>query len=56
MCPTGVAVDGSGNVYVSDPCASNVIRKVSPAGEVSTLAGTLCVGGHADGTGFAFKC
>jgi trimeric autotransporter adhesin len=36
--PTGVAVDGSGNVYVADATAQK-IRKVTPAGGISTIAG-----------------
>jgi len=36
--PMGVAVDSTGNVYVADT-ANNVIRKISPKGEVTTLAG-----------------
>jgi len=38
--PSGVAVDGSGNVYVAD-AGNNLIRKITPAGQVSTLAGTV---------------
>lgn len=48
--PTGVAVDGTGNVYVADT-TNNLIRKVTPAGVVSTLAGVVGVSGWQDGTG-----
>ncbi len=37
--PQGLAVDGDGNVYVSDPENANV-RRVTPAGVVTTIAGT----------------
>ena len=50
--PAGVAVDASGNVYVAD-LSNSTIRKITPAGMVSTLAGTAGVTGHADGTGAA---
>ena len=45
-----VAVDSSGNVYAAD-VYNNTVRKVSPAGVVTTLAGKAGVSGHADGTG-----
>lgn len=37
--PSGVAVDGSGNLYVVDS-DNNKIRKIKPDGSVSTFAGT----------------
>ncbi|MBJ6762284.1 hypothetical protein JGU66_16060 [Myxococcaceae bacterium JPH2] len=50
--PMGVTVDASGNVFVSS-IADNLIRKVTSAGVVTTLAGKAGVGsnGSADGTG-----
>jgi sugar lactone lactonase YvrE len=48
--PFGIAVDPSGNVYVSDATA-NTIRKITPAGVVSTLAGLAGTPGSADGSG-----
>jgi sugar lactone lactonase YvrE len=48
--PTGVAVDASGNVYVADT-TNNLLRKISPAGVVTTLAGVAGVSGAQDGTG-----
>jgi len=50
--PYGVAVDGSGNVYVAD-ANNHLIRKITSAGVVTTLAGTAGTQGSADGTGTA---
>ncbi len=47
--PTGIAIDVSGNVYVGDR-VNNRIRKITPAGVVSTLAGVNMVG-FLDGNG-----
>ena len=52
--PAGVAVDSAGNVYVTDNL-NNSIRKVTVAGEVTTLAGQAGGPGSADGTGSAAR-
>ena len=52
--PNGVAVDGAGNVYVAD-LANATIRKITPSGVVSTLAGLAGSRGSADGTGCAAR-
>lgn len=49
--PFGIAVDGAGNVYVAD-AGNNQIRKINPAGEVSTFAGSGARGAT-DGIGNA---
>jgi sugar lactone lactonase YvrE len=49
--PAGTSIDSVGNVYVADSC-NHAIRKITPAGVVSTLAGSG-VSGSTDATGSA---
>ena len=52
-----IDLDGQGNVYVAD-CGNHVVRKVTPTGVVTTLAGDARSEGFADGVGAAakFRC
>jgi sugar lactone lactonase YvrE len=49
---TGIAVDGTGNLYVTDT-GNNTIRKIDTTGQSSTIAGTPGVSGSIDNTGSA---
>jgi len=62
--PRGIAVDHLGNVYVTDSYApvvepppafsgNNLLRKITPAGVISTLAGMAGIAGSVNNTGAA---
>jgi hypothetical protein len=48
--PYGLAVDDSGNVYVGDS-DNHTVRRITPEGMVTTLAGSAGQAGSADGIG-----
>lgn len=52
--PAGIALDRAGNVYVADS-GNYTVRKITPDGQVSTLAGKAGEQGAADGAGVAAR-
>ncbi|SDM22574.1 IPT/TIG domain-containing protein [Kriegella aquimaris] len=48
--PIGIAIDDLGNIYVADR-DNYILRKITPDGEVSTLAGKAAESGDVNGTG-----
>ena len=55
--PLGIAIDGADNIYIADanydgaPNGNCTIRKITPGGEVTTMAGLTGSTGYADGIG-----
>jgi len=52
--PRGVALDGAGNLYIADT-DNHTIRKMTPAGDVTTIAGSATNNGNANGNGSAAR-
>jgi len=52
--PNGIAIDATGNLFVADT-GNHTIRKITPAGVVTTVAGSVGVSGSTDATGTAAK-
>lgn len=52
--PEGLAIDAAGNLFVADTF-NHTVRKITPAGEVSTLAGAVGERGFLNGTGSAAR-
>lgn len=52
--PFAVAIDSNDNVYVTD-AGNNTIRKITPAGVVTTIAGVAGAAGGVDGVGAAAR-
>ncbi len=48
LCPTGIALDRSGNIYIADTCRCR-IRKFAVGGNITTFAGNGTCGVPADG-------
>ncbi|MCL2500988.1 MAG: S-layer homology domain-containing protein [Defluviitaleaceae bacterium] len=52
--PSAIAIDKNGNLYIADTL-NHVIRRISPDGSVTTVAGRNGVPGYADGRGSAAR-
>ena len=48
--PSGIALDAAGNLYIADT-GNSVVRRVTPGGLITTIAGTSGVGMPASGDG-----
>ena len=54
LMPSGLSLDGSGNLIVADT-DNSTIRRIAPGGQVTTLAGQAGQTGCQDGPGFAAR-
>ena len=52
--PREIALDAASNLFVTDT-GNNLIRRITPAGAVTTVAGAAGMSGSADGTVFAAR-
>ncbi len=52
--PHGIAIDSTGNLYVSE-VSSHLIRKITPNATVTTFAGSAGVSGFSDGVDAAAR-
>lgn len=52
--PYGIATDSNGNIYVADSF-DHTLRKITPGGVVTTLAGVTGANGSTDDTGAAAR-
>jgi sugar lactone lactonase YvrE len=46
--PTGIAIDGAGNIFVAD-AGNHLVRKIADTGQVTTIAGVAGSAGNTDG-------
>jgi sugar lactone lactonase YvrE len=53
--PSGLAIDGAGNLYIADTGNDTIRRMIISSAVVSTLAGSPSVSGSADGSGPAAR-
>jgi len=53
--PSGLAINSAGDIFVAEPGNNNAIRRITPAGVVTTFAGGSKFGAYLDGIGTAAR-